>query len=88
MLIAGNDKRLCVILIATAELLRKQFDIPKSLKECGIDKDNFYDEIDSNADKILEDACTKANPIKVSHEDVVYLLKCIYNGDLESLMNQ
>ena len=41
----------------------------------------------SNADKILEDDCTKANPIKVGKEDVIYLLKCIYNGELAGLIN-
>ena len=84
---ADSDKRLCFMLIATVELLRKQFDIPASLKECDIAGDRFYDEINSNADKILEDACTKANPIKVSHEDVVCLLKYIYEGNLSSLIN-
>ena len=84
---AESDKRLCVMLIATVELLRKQFDIPGSLRECDVDRDRFYAEMESNADKILEDACTKANPIKVGKEDVIYLLKCIYNGELAGLIN-
>ena len=75
------------MLIATVELLRKQFDIPASLRECDVDRDRFYAETESNADKILEDACTKANPIKVGKEDVIYLLKCIYNGELAGLIN-
>ena len=84
---AKSDKRLCVMLIAAVEFLRKQFDIPASLRECDVNKDRFYSEMESNADKILEDACTKANPIKVGKEDVIYLLKCIYNGGLAGLIN-
>ena len=84
---AESDKRLCVMLIAAVEFLRKQFDIPASLRECDVNKDRFYSEMESNADKILEDACTKANPIKVGKEDVIYLLKCIYNGELAGLIN-
>ena len=84
---AKSDKRLCVMLIAAVEFLRKQFNIPASLRECDVNKDRFYSEMESNADKILEDACTKANPIKVGKEDVIYLLKCIYNGELAGLIN-
>ncbi|MFW6035606.1 MAG: bifunctional acetaldehyde-CoA/alcohol dehydrogenase [Halothermotrichaceae bacterium] len=42
--------------------LCKKLDMPLSLKEYGIDEDEFMDAVDKLADKALEDQCTTANP--------------------------
>lgn len=49
-------------LIEAVKQLMKELNIPMTIKECGIDKKEFYDKIDVLADKAFEDQCTTANP--------------------------
>lgn len=80
---AGDDLQLCQKLVVTIAVLCEQFSIPDSLSACDIKKEDFFGNIQTCADKVLEDACTKANPVPVTKEDVVALLTDIYNGNLE-----
>ncbi|MDR0926070.1 MAG: iron-containing alcohol dehydrogenase, partial [Hungatella sp.] len=79
---AENDTKICQMLVMAVKILCEQFGIPTSLKECGISKEDFYNDMAQNADKILGDACTKANPVNVKREDVLDLLGDIYQGEL------
>ena len=40
----------------------EKLNIPKSLKEAGIDEKEFLSKVDELADKAFEDQCTGANP--------------------------
>ncbi|MDR0670833.1 MAG: iron-containing alcohol dehydrogenase, partial [Oscillospiraceae bacterium] len=79
---AANDAELCQMLALTARVLCEQFEIPSSLAGCEISEDAFYRDMSQHIDKILEDACTRANPLAVSREDLRSLLDDMYRGVL------
>ena len=65
----------------TAKVLCEQFEIPTSLSGCGISEQDFFGNMEQNITKILEDACTMANPVNVNREDLYSLLSDIYRGE-------
>ncbi|MDR0382176.1 MAG: iron-containing alcohol dehydrogenase [Oscillospiraceae bacterium] len=79
---AADDTELCRMMVLTARILCEQFGIPTSLADCGVPEAAFYGDMAQNIDKILEDACTKANPLEVNREDLRALLDDIYRGVL------
>ncbi|MDR2670198.1 MAG: iron-containing alcohol dehydrogenase [Oscillospiraceae bacterium] len=79
---AADDVELCQMMVLTARVLCEQFEIPTSLADCDVPEDVFYGDMAQNIDKILEDACTKANPLDVNREDLRALLDDLYRGVL------
>jgi len=49
-------------LVKAVQKLMAELNIPKTLKECGIDKKEFVANLPALADKAFEDQCTGANP--------------------------
>lgn len=49
-------------LISTIEQLMAKLNMPKSIKECGIDEKEYMSKIHALAEKAFEDQCTTANP--------------------------
>ena len=80
-LTANSEEELCWQLAMTAKVLCEQFEIPTSLSGCGISEQDFFGNMEQNITKILEDACTMANPVNVNREDLYSLLSDIYRGE-------
>ncbi|ABO51779.1 iron-containing alcohol dehydrogenase [Desulforamulus reducens MI-1] len=51
--------------------LKKSLGIPKGIRELGIDKSKFENELDKMVDLALHDRCTPTNPRKPSREDLI-----------------
>lgn len=49
-------------LISTIEQLTAKLNMPKSIKECGVDEKEYMSKIHTLAEKAFEDQCTTANP--------------------------
>ena len=49
-------------LISTIEQLTAKLNMPKSIKECGVDEKEYMSKIHALAEKAFEDQCTTANP--------------------------
>ena len=49
-------------LIKEIQELNEYLNIPKSLQEAGVDEKDFFENIDTLADRAFEDQCTTANP--------------------------
>lgn len=49
-------------LISTIEQLMAKLNMPKSIKECGVDEKEYMSKIHALAEKAFEDQCTTANP--------------------------
>ncbi len=67
-------------LIRTVMTLRERLEIPVSFSACGISKDAFEADLPENIEKMLEDVCTKANPVPVGRAALRDLLAGIYVG--------
>lgn len=65
-------------LVSWIQFMNKEMEIESSISQCGIDKDEYFAAIDSMADKALADACTRTNPRIPTKEDVVKILKALY----------
>ena len=65
-------------LVSWIQFMNKEMAIESSISQCGIDKDEYFAAIDSMADKALADACTRTNPRIPTKEDVVKILKDLY----------
>ena len=65
-------------LVSWIQFMNKEMEIESSISQCGIDKDEYFAVIDSMADKALADACTRTNPRIPTKEDVVKILKDLY----------
>lgn len=75
-----DDERLCKQLLSLINLLCEKLGIPKSLKDCNIDREFFNSRKNECALKIMDDICTKANPVKVLKDELLILLDDIYEG--------
>lgn len=58
----------------------KKLDIPSTLKEFGINEDEFKEKIDAIAENAIGDACTGTNPREINVEQMKMLFECIYYG--------
>ena len=64
--------------------LMEKLEMPKSLKECGIDEQDFLSKVDALADRAFEDQCTTANPrLPLVKELKQILLDAYYGADIK-----
>lgn len=63
------------------EYLLETLNIPKSLKELGIEEPPFLNALESLAAQCHQDICTPNNPIAVTIEDLKALLMAVYYGN-------
>ena len=57
-----------------------KLDIPKSLKEYGINEEEFKNKVARISELAISDACTGSNPRDIHPEEMEKLLKSIYYG--------
>jgi len=80
---APDDGESCGRLVCTVQVLCERFGIPGSFEAAGIGRAAFRQRQEACVRKILEDACTKANPAPVTARDISELLEAIFDGRLE-----
>lgn len=61
--------------------LNKKMNIPCTLKEYGINEEDFNSNLDKISHNAILDACTFSNPRAITEEEMKKLFKCIYNGE-------
>ena len=66
-------------LVNWIQFMNKEMEIPTSISQCGIDKDEYMASIDELADNALKDACTATNPRVPSKEDILKILIDLYD---------
>ena len=57
-----DDSSRIEALISAIDGLMEKLNMPKSIKECGVDEGEFMSKVHSLAEKAFEDQCTTANP--------------------------
>lgn len=65
-------------LVLAINVLLKELDMPKSLKETGINEDDFKSEIREMAKIAIDDRCTQTNPRVPKIDEIVTLLEKVY----------
>lgn len=60
--------------------MNRKMNIPLTLKDYGISESDFKDNLDRISHNAMEDACTGANPAKITEEEMKKLFQYIYEG--------
>lgn len=79
--IVGNEDECVKALCDKIDEYNKALDIPKSLKEFGIQEDEFKEKVAKIAELAVGDACTGSNPRTISVKEMEQLLTCTYYGN-------
>lgn len=81
---AGTKEEGISSFIKAIKDLMEKLEMPKSLKECGIEENDFLSKVDSLADRAFEDQCTTANPrVPLVKELKQILLDAYYGNDIK-----
>lgn len=75
-----NDEELMMKLCDKIDEYNKKLNIPKTLKEFGIDETEFNSKVSHIAELAVGDACTGSNPRPITPVEMEKLLKCTYYG--------
>ncbi|MEG0128677.1 iron-containing alcohol dehydrogenase [Clostridium sp.] len=75
-----NDNVVVDELISLVIGLNRKIGIPYSLKEYGLDEQEFKDNIKMMAKEVSHCHCSETNPRKPSEKEIIMLLNCIYYG--------
>ncbi len=77
----NNEDELVLALVNRIKELRKNVNIPSSLKEYGVTKELFDANLDSMATTAVQDPCSSTNPRAINDEQMKNLFIAAFNGD-------
>lgn len=69
-------------LICAVNILIRETNTPRNLKEAKVDKNELFNKLESIIDTALKDNCTSTNPRMPSKEDISNLIKEVYGEQL------
>ena len=75
-----SDEELMQALCAKIDAYNVELNIPKTLKEFGINEEEFKEKVAEIAKNAVGDACTGSNPRSITPEQMEKLLTCTYYG--------
>lgn len=78
-----NDDEKVNLLINAITNLKKELDIPTSIKEAGISETDFFNKLDELSELAFDDQCTGANPIYPLMSEIKNLFIKAYNGETD-----
>ena len=70
------------LLIKAIEDLKEKIELPKSMKDWGIDEKEFYEKLDEMVELAFDDQCTGANPAYPLMSDIKQIYIDAYNGKI------
>lgn len=66
-------------LVGWIHFMNKEMNIPLSISQCGVNKSEYMNAVESMAEKALADACTETNPRVPSKAEVCLILEHMYD---------
>lgn len=66
-------------LVGWIQFMNKEMNIPLSISQCGIDKREYMNAVESMAEKAIADSCTATNPRVPSKAEVCLILEHMYD---------
>lgn len=79
-LTGASDEELTAKLCEKIDEFNVRLNIPKTLKEFGINEEEFNEKVAKIAELAVGDACTGSNPRPITPAEMEKLLKCTYYG--------
>ncbi len=76
----ATDKQLVNVLLDKIRALNDSLDIPATLEEAGVLRENFDEQLQFIAEQAALDPCTGCNPRETTAEDIRKILLCAYDG--------
>jgi len=76
----GSDKACLNALIEKIEEFNRKLNIPKTIKEFGVNEEEFLSKVKDIAANAVGDACTGSNPRAIDPEQMEKLFKCTFYG--------
>lgn len=76
-----TDSELVVALIAKIDAYNVKLNIPKTLKDFGVNEAEFNEKLPKIAELAVGDACTGSNPRAITPAEMEKLLSCTYYGN-------
>jgi acetaldehyde dehydrogenase/alcohol dehydrogenase len=77
-----NDDEKVDLLINAITHLKKDIQIPLSIKDAGVSEKIFYDKLDKLAEQSFDDQCTGTNPVYPLIVDIKNIFIKAYNGEI------
>lgn len=77
----ATEEELVESLTSMIKELNRTMNIPESLKEYGISKEDFEKNLDYISENAVKDACTGSNPRPITVEEMKKLFQCVYEGE-------
>lgn len=65
-------------LVSYIQFLMKEMNMPLSVSQCNVDRNEYFNAIDKMAEHAIADACTKTNPRVPSKMEVMSILEHLY----------
>lgn len=65
-------------LVNWLQFMMKEMNMPLSVSQCGVDKNEYFNAIDAMAENAIKDACTATNPRVPTKLEVISILKDLY----------
>ena len=66
-------------LVGWIQFMNKEMNIPLSISQCGVDKREYMNAVESMAEKAIADSCTATNPRVPSKAEVCLILQHMYD---------
>ena len=66
-------------LVGWIQFMNKEMNIPLSVSQCGVDKHEYMNAVESMAEKAIADSCTATNPRVPTKSDVCLILEHLYD---------
>lgn len=79
-LVGATEQDLVDALCKKIDEYNDKLQIPHTLKEFGIQEDEFLEKLDAIAELAVGDACTGSNPRSITPSQMTELLRCTYYG--------
>ncbi|MDR3071037.1 MAG: bifunctional acetaldehyde-CoA/alcohol dehydrogenase [Endomicrobium sp.] len=77
-----NDDEKVNLLIDAITELKKDIQIPLSIRDAGVAEKDFYNKLDNLVEQAFDDQCTGANPVYPLMEDIKAILIKAYSGEI------
>jgi alcohol dehydrogenase class IV len=79
---ASNIRQSALTMIRTARTFIKRMNMPSTIAEAGVTKEQFEAELDAMAEAAFADGCTASNPREVTVEDIKNIYRKAFIGKL------
>lgn len=79
-LCGAGERALVCALVKKIRKYNKALGIPETIRDFGVDENEFLEKLPEIAKNAVADACTGSNPREITTEQMQNLFKCIYYG--------